>query len=101
MLPERCPDTPVMMSECGRNTHKGYKHSVVRNSTDVGDNLLPLASRVAALLKSWLQGTHQGAVLPSHLDYYLDEFTFRFNRRTSRLRGSSIFILLLIIIDGS
>jgi len=34
-----------------------------------------------------LLGTHQGAVLPVHLDYYLDEFTFRFNRRTSKHRG--------------
>jgi transposase-like protein len=72
----------------------GYKHSVARNSTDVGDNLLPLASRVAALLKSWLQGTHQGAVHPSHLDYYLDEFTFRFNRRTSRSRGKLFYRLV-------
>ena len=43
--------------------------------------------RVAALLKRWLLGTHQGAVRPDHLDYYLDEFTFRFNRRTSASRG--------------
>lgn len=73
---------------------KGYKHSVVRQSSDIGENLLPLTSRVAALLKSWLQGTHQGAVLPSHLDYYLDEFTFRFNRRTSRSRGKLFYRLL-------
>ena len=53
----------------------------------MGDNLLPLVNRVVALLKTWLQGTHQGAVHPAHLDYYLDEFTFRFNRRTSRSRG--------------
>jgi hypothetical protein len=39
------------------------------------------------LLKRWLLGTHQGAVSHTHLDYYLDEFTFRFNRRTSRSRG--------------
>lgn len=71
----------------------GYKHSVVRNSTDVGDNLLPLVSRVAALLKSWLQGTHQGAVLPSQ-DYYLDEFTFRFNRRTSQSCGKLFYRLV-------
>ena len=42
---------------------------------------------VASLLKRWLLGTHQGAVSFDHLDYYLDEFTFRFNRRTSRSRG--------------
>ena len=43
--------------------------------------------RVASLLKRWLLGTHQGAVRPQQLDYYLDEFTFRFNRRASNHRG--------------
>jgi len=42
---------------------------------------------VASLLKRWLLGTHQGAVSREHLDYYLDEFTFRFNRRNSSSRG--------------
>lgn len=73
---------------------KGYQHSVIRQGTNIGDNLLPLTSRVVALLKSWLQGTHQGAVQPSHLDYYLDEFTFRFNRRTSRSRGKLFYRLV-------
>jgi transposase-like protein len=72
-------------------TTAGYKHFVVRQSADVGENMLPLANRVAALLKRWLQGTHQGAVRKSHLDYYLDEFTFRFNRRTSRSRGKLFY----------
>jgi hypothetical protein len=53
-----------------------------------------LAHRVAALLKKWLQGTHQGAVRGFHLDFYLDEFTFRFNRRTSRSRGKLFFRLI-------
>lgn len=35
-----------------------------------------------------------GAVRPSHLDYYLDEFTFRFNRRTSRSRGKLFYRLV-------
>ena len=43
--------------------------------------------RVASLLKRWLLGTHQGAVEPEHLQAYLDEFSFRFNRRSSRRRG--------------
>lgn len=73
---------------------KGYDHIVVRQSANVGENLLPLAHRVAALLKKWLQGTHQGAVRGSHLGYYLDEFTFRFNRRTSRSRGKLFFRLI-------
>ena len=71
-----------------------YKHDVIRKSADVGDNMLPLANRVASLLKRWLQGTHQGAVQATHLDYYLDEFTFRFNRRTSRSRGKLFYRLV-------
>jgi hypothetical protein len=51
------------------------------------DALLPRVHRVASLLKRWLLGTHQGAVERTHLPYYLDEFTFRFNRRTSSQRG--------------
>ena len=48
----------------------------------------------ASLLKRWLLGTHQGAVSEKHLDYYLDEFTFRFNRRRSRARGLLFYRLL-------
>ena len=44
-------------------------------------------TRIASLLKRWLLGTHQGAVRYEHLDYYLDEYTFRFNRRSSKARG--------------
>jgi len=42
-------------------------------------------------LKRWLMWTHQGAVSHKHLDYYLDEFTFRFNRRKSMNRGKLFF----------
>ena len=55
---------------------------------------MPGVHRVASLLKRWLLGTHQGAVQPTQLDYYLDEFTFRFNRRTSRSRGLLFYRLL-------
>lgn len=71
-----------------------YQHRIVRAEASVGENLLPLANRVASLLKRWLLGTHQGAVRPTHLDYYLDEFTFRFNRRTSRSRGLLFYRLV-------
>ena len=54
----------------------------------------PLAHRVASLLKRWWLGTHQGAISPTHLAYYLDEFTFRFNRRTSRSRGKLFYRLI-------
>ena len=55
---------------------------------------MPGVHRVASLLKRWLLGTHQGAVQPNQLDSYLDEFTFRFNRRTSRSRGLLFYRLL-------
>jgi len=72
----------------------GYKHQVVRSEGEVGDNLLPRCHRVASLLKRWLLGTHQGAVSHRHLAYYLDEFTFRFNRRTSQSRGKLFYRLI-------
>lgn len=55
---------------------------------------MPGVHRVAALLKRWLLGTHQGAVRPEQLDYYLDEFTFRCNRRTARSRGLLFYRML-------
>jgi transposase-like protein len=75
-------------------TSLGYIHEIIRNDGDIGDNLLPHCHRVSALLKRWLLGTHQGAVSHEHLDYYLDEFTFRFNRRTSSHRGKLFYRLL-------
>lgn len=72
----------------------GYAHKVVRKTAEVGDNLLPHCHRVASLLKRWILGTHQGAVSHDHLDYYLDEYTFRFNRRTSRSRGKLFYRLV-------
>jgi transposase-like protein len=72
----------------------GYNHQVIRKTSELGDNLLPLANRIASLLKRWLLGTHQGAVQSAHLDYYLDEYTFRFNRRTSRSRGLLFYRLM-------
>ncbi|MCK5178129.1 MAG: transposase, partial [Candidatus Omnitrophica bacterium] len=46
------------------------------------------------LIKRWIIGTHQDSISPKHLEYYLDEFTFRFNRRTSRYRGKLFYRLL-------
>jgi transposase-like protein len=77
----------------------GYQHEVVRKNPDLGENLLPFVNRVASLLKRWLLGTHQGAVQHSHLEYYLDEFTFRFNRRTSKSRGLLFYRLISQAID--
>jgi transposase-like protein len=65
----------------------GFVHEVVRPDESLGANLLPRCHRVASLLKRWLLGTHQSYLSHGHLDYYLDEFTFRFNRRASTHRG--------------
>jgi transposase-like protein len=72
----------------------GYLHEAIRSTDEVGEHPLPHCHRVASLLQRWLLGTHQGAVRPSHLDYYLDEYTFRFNRRTSRSRGKLFYRLV-------
>jgi len=50
--------------------------------------------RVASLAQRWLLGTHQGDVKPGHIQAYLNEFTFRFNRRRSRTRGMLFYRLL-------
>jgi len=79
----------------------GYKHIVI-NISDSGDPahvVMPRVHRVASLLDRWWLGIHQGAIRPSHLDYYLDEFTFRFNRRTSKARGLLFFRLMEQAID--
>ena len=75
---------------------KGYTHeaTILRQQKQPASDLLPRVHRVVSLLKRWLLGTHQGAVSHEHLDYYLDEFTFRFNRRTSRHRGKLFFRLV-------
>jgi len=83
----------------GLNTYgglAGYTHevTVIRKRAKDASQLLPRVHRVASLLKRWLLGTHQGAVGHDHLDYYLDEFTFRFNRRTSASRGKLFYRLL-------
>ena len=74
----------------------GYRHDrrVLLGRGESAEAVLPRVHRVASLLKRWLLGTHQGGVSREHLDYYLDEFTFRFNRRTSRHRGKLFHRLL-------
>lgn len=72
----------------------GFRHEVQRSEGTIGENLLPKCHRVAGLLKRWLDGTMHGAVSPQYLDYYLDEYTFRFNRRTSTHRGKLFYRLV-------
>jgi hypothetical protein len=68
---------------------RGYRHEIsfLRGNTASPSELLPRVHRIVSLLKRWLLGTYQGAITSEHFDYYLDEFTFRFNRRRSRSRG--------------
>ncbi len=75
---------------------KGYDHEITRLRGHLKDasKLMPRVHRVASLLKRWLLGTHQGAISHQHLVYYLDEFTFRFNRRRSKNRGKLFFRLV-------
>ena len=67
----------------------GYQHKIVviSRGDELAHEVLPGVHIAASLLKRWLTGTHQGGVQHQHLDYYLDEFTFRFNRRRSTARG--------------
>ena len=73
----------------------GYRHRTtnISKSGKLGHEVMPRVHRVASLLKRWLLGIHQGGVRPLHLDYYLDEFTFRFNRRKSASRGKLFYRL--------
>lgn len=74
----------------------GYKHekTVLSATGDPAHIHMPAVHRVASLLKRWLIGTHQGSASSQHLNYYLDEFTFRFNRRSSRSRGLLFYRLM-------
>ena len=74
---------------------KGFLHQIsyLKGKQEAASELLPRVRLVISLLKRWLLGTHQGAVSHKHLDYYLDEFTFRFNLRKSRSRGKLFYRL--------
>jgi transposase-like protein len=74
----------------------GYDHqrSVMLGSQVPAHVSMAGVHRVASLVKRWILGTHHGSVQPEHLDAYLDEFVFRFNRRTSGSRGMLFYRLL-------
>ena len=94
-------DTRASIHTDGSTVYKklkdeGYKH---RRTVHLGSDIqahdsMPGVHQVAALLQRWLLGTHHGAIQPKQLDYYLDEFIFRFNRRTSKSRGLLFYRLL-------
>jgi transposase-like protein len=73
----------------------GYQHEVtyLKGNKKTTSELLPRVHLVISHLKRWMMGTHQGAISHKHLAYYLDEFTFRFNRRRSKSRGKLFYRL--------
>lgn len=77
----------------GLSAH-GYIHEPITNKNLQQEDAISGAHLIASLLKRWLSGTHQGAFSHKNLPYYLDEFTFRFNRRTSNFRGKLFYRLI-------
>ncbi len=75
-------------------THYQHRPQSLRATRFPGHAAMPRVHRVASLLKRWWLGTYHGAIGDEHLRYYLDEFTFRFNRRTSRARGLLFYRLI-------
>ncbi|MHB8190364.1 MAG: transposase [Ferrimicrobium sp.] len=76
-----------------------YTHDRHVAPGELAHQLLPGVHRVASLLDRWLLGTHQGGVRPEHLPSYLDEFTFGFNRRSSRSPGLLFYRILSQAVD--
>ena len=78
------------------SNRKDYNHivKVISGSGKQAHELLPHVHMVDSLLKRWINGTHQGNVSPKHLEYYLDEFAFRFNRKLSTHKGKLFYRLM-------
>jgi transposase-like protein len=73
----------------------GYKRTIYVQSKAKGAvEMLPHVHLIISLLKRWLLGTHQGAVSDKHMQAYLEEYTFRFNRRHAAKRGLLFYRLL-------
>jgi hypothetical protein len=81
----------VALSQCAEYEHIA---KIISGSGQQAHELLPHVHMVDSLLKRWINGTHQGNISPKHLEYYLDEFAFRFNRKLSTYRGKLFFRLM-------
>jgi transposase-like protein len=75
---------------------KGFVHDkkIINQSNETACELMPNVHKVISLVKRWLSGTHQGAVTPEHLQDYLNEFSFRFNRKLSNHRSKLFYRLM-------
>jgi len=87
-------------TDCWRGYSDLAKEGYIHNKINISESgefahvLMPGVHRIASLLKRWLLGTHQGSVSEKHLDYFLDEYTLRFNRRNSQARGMLFYRLI-------
>jgi transposase-like protein len=90
----------IVRTDGWRGYDRIHKHGYTRDRAVLADSgdpahvAMPGVHRIASLLKRWLLGTHHGAVSNKHLDSYLDEYTFRFNRRSARARGLLFYRLV-------
>jgi len=66
---------------------EGYGHQVEKPMSFEDEEILPNVHRISSLLKRWLIGTHQNYATTKNIEFYLDEYTFRYNRRTAKSRG--------------
>lgn len=80
-------DGAVQYSDIAEIAHVTHEPISLVHHPDPAHAVLPAVHRVASLLKRWLAGTFHNGYSETYLDYYLDEYTFRFNRRNSRSRG--------------
>jgi transposase-like protein len=90
---------PALSELRARGLHYTAKTTTLSKTESRAHLIHPHVHRVASLLKRWLLGTHQGAVRGQHLDAYLDEFVFRFNRRNSRNRGLIFWRLVCSLME--
>ena len=79
-----------------------YQHTStsIEASGLAAHEVLPGVHRVFSLVKRWLMGMTQGSVSPEHMQAYLDEWVFRFNRRNANSRGLLFYTLLQQAVDG-
>lgn len=90
---------PALAELDARGRHYEAKTTTLSKTGTKAHVVHPHVHRVASLLKRWLLGTHQGAVADQHLDAYLDEFVFRYNRRHARNRGLLFWRLVCSVTD--
>ena len=93
---------PLSVTTDGRAAHcrldaEGQLHETIDLSASCGDASLRLPANqlVFSLAKRRLLGTHHGAVRPEHLQRYLEEFVFRFNRREAKTMSHGFADLIL------